>query len=282
MSELRNAKFATTVIGEWIPAPERPVVREAVQAGAALQPKNGQGSTGLALWSSPESMAITRPTWPSKVFVLDEVELPARADARLVMLREPESVRARSYRLLQHRLLARSDPRVIVVTSAEPGEGKTTVAVNLALALADETMARILLVEANLRRPVFAKLFCFEPRESFVGRMAEHREVVPPYSVAAILGTRLQVAALPLSVAPDARLDRLLLGTAIGDLRDVYDYIVIDAASVLESADTDVVAECADGVIVAARSRKSRKDALRRAVRELSPATVLGTVLLDS
>jgi Mrp family chromosome partitioning ATPase len=282
MSELRNAKFATTVIGQWIREPDRPVAHEAAEADAALQPKNGQGPTGLALWSPPVSTAITTRAWPSKVFVLDEVELPARADARLVMLREPESERARSYRLLQHRLLARSDPRVIVVTSAEPGEGKTTVAVNLALALADETMARILLVEANLRRPALAKLFCFEPGESFVGRMAEHREVVPPYSVAAILGTRLQIAALPSSVAPDARLDRLLLGEAIGDLRDAYDYIVIDAASVLESADTDVVAECADGVIVAARSRKSRKNALRRAVRELSPATVFGTVLLDS
>src|SRR6185503_13795789 len=141
MSKLHKPKFTTTVIGEWIRAPEPPEAREAAEpdSGTRAQPRNGNGSTGLALWSPPVSTAMTTRAWPSKVFVLDEVELPARADARLVMLREPESARARSYRLLQHRLLARSNPRVIAVTSAEPGEGKTTVAVNLALALADET-----------------------------------------------------------------------------------------------------------------------------------------------
>jgi len=284
MSELRKHKFTTTVIGEWIRAPAPTSARDAVEpdSGARPRPENGRGSTDLAIWSAPERTAIIPYARASKIFVLDEVELPAHADARLVMLREPESERARSYRLLRHRLLARSDPRVIVVTSASPGEGKTTVAANLALTLADETMARVLLVEANLRRPALADLFRFEPAESFVGRMAESRCAEPPYSVAAILGTRLQVAALPSSVAPDARLDRLLFGAVLGDLRDAYDYIVIDAASVLESADADVVAECADGVIVTARSAKSRKSALGRAVRELSPARVLGAVLLDS
>ncbi|HEX6767497.1 MAG TPA: CpsD/CapB family tyrosine-protein kinase [Polyangiaceae bacterium] len=210
------------------------------------------------------------------------MNLPARPDRRLVMLREPESPRARSYRLLQHRLLTRSDPRVIAVTSAEPGEGKTTCAVNLALSLAEETMARVLLVDANLRRPSLGSLLGFEPSESFVGRMAEYRDATPPYSVAAIMGTRLQVAALPATVPADARLDRMLFAVALNELREVFDYVVIDTSSVLESADADVASECADGVIMAVRARKSKKGALRRAVEQLAPVRVLGTVLLDA
>jgi Mrp family chromosome partitioning ATPase len=216
------------------------------------------------------------------VFILDEVDLPARCDSRLAILREPESARSRSYRLLRHRLLAHSDPRVIAVTSAEPNEGKTTCAANLALALADETMARVLLIETNLRRPALGNLFGYAPSESFVGRMAEYRDATPPYSVAAVLGTRLQVAALPANVAPDARLDRMLLAVALQELREVFDYVVIDSAAVLESADADVACACADGVIVVMRASTSKKANVARAVEQLSPVRVFGTVLIDS
>ena len=281
MSQARS-KFTTTVIGEWIRAPEPPRAVRPEPPAPELE-GNGSASPGLVVWSgAPVQTASLQHVWSSKVFVLDEVDLPARPDPRLVMLREPESARARSFRLLKHRLLARSDPRVITVTSAEPGEGKTTTAVNLALALAEETMARVLLVEANLERPALASLFGFEPRESFVWRMAESRDATPPYSVAALLGTRLQVAALPSHLTSDTRLDRMLLAVALQELREVFDYVVVDAASVLESADADVASECADGVIVTVRAAKSRKSALSGAIRQLAPARVLGTVLLDA
>lgn len=282
MSQAKS-KFTTTVMGEWVRAPgAEPAPRPRIES-------DGNGSTGhgVVVWAgraaAPEPpTAVVRHAWSSKVFILDEVELPRRSDPRLVLLREAESARARSYRLLKHRLFAQSDPRVIAVTSASPGEGKTTCAVNLALCLADETMARVLLVEANLRRPALGELFGYEPSESFVGRMAEYRDATPPYSVAAIIGTRLQVAALPRAVPADARLDRMLLSVAVQELREVFDYVVIDAASVLESADADVATECADGVIVTLRASQSRKSTLRRAVEQLRPARVFGTVLLDS
>ncbi|HVR19160.1 MAG TPA: CpsD/CapB family tyrosine-protein kinase [Polyangiaceae bacterium] len=272
--------------GEWMRAPRlqpEPPNEPEPAFRAQPEPANEGRQPGLVVWSppAPKTTALAN-TWSSKVFILDEVDLPANGDRRLLLLREPESPAARGYRLLRHRLLAHSDPRVIVVTSAEPGEGKTTCAVNLALALAEETMARVLLVEANLRRPALGRVFGYEPSESFVGRMAEYRDATPPYSVAAIIGTRLQVAALPASVPPDARLDRMLLAVALQELREVFDYVVVDAASVLESADADVASVCADGVVVAARASKSRKNTLTRAVEQLSPARVLGTVLLDT
>ena len=74
----------------------------------------------------------------------------------------------------------------------------------------------------------------------------------------------------------------MLLAVALQELREVFDYIVVDAASVLESADADVASVCADGVVVTARSSKSRRHTLTRAVEQLSPARVLGTVLLDA
>jgi Mrp family chromosome partitioning ATPase len=225
---------------------------------------------------------VTTAEWSPRVLVLEEVELQAELDPRLVLLAAPSSPRARGYRSLQHRLVADSDPRVIAVTSAAPGEGKTTCAANLALALAEQSFSRVLLIDANVRRPGLAALFGFEPEDSFIARITSDHRTAPPYLVASVRGTRLHVAALHPNAPDNKRLDRLLLDMAISELRYCYDYIVLDAASVSESADADVVGECADAVVLAARARHTRKRALQRAVEQLKPTAVLGVVLLDA
>jgi len=236
----------------------------------------------LALWPGPARSAeivVHRGAARRDVHCIG---LPAVLDDRFVMLREPESARARSYRLLRHRLLALADPRIVAVTSARSGEGKTSCGLNLAFALAEDAMVRVLLLEANLRRPILGRLFGFDPEESIVENIVRYVEVGPPYPVTSIAGTRVDVAALPTAPLPDARLDRTLFAGVLCDLRTAYDYIVIDAGSVLESADADVVGECSSGVVLTARAGRSRATDLRRAASQLSPASVLGTVLLDS
>src|SRR4051812_33115113 len=71
---------------------------------------------------------------------------PVDPDHRLILLRDPDSARAASFRVLRHRLEQRGNPRTIAVTSAEEGEGKTTCAANLAMALGECERARVLLV----------------------------------------------------------------------------------------------------------------------------------------
>src|SRR5438477_583444 len=90
---------------------------------------------------------------------------PADPDERLILVRDPDSARAASFRVLRHRLQEKGDPRVIAVTSAGPREGKTTCAVNLALALGECGRAKVLLIEANLWTPALAPLFGFMPPE---------------------------------------------------------------------------------------------------------------------
>jgi Mrp family chromosome partitioning ATPase len=238
-------------------------------------------SAELAVWSNRTQPDALAPSPPPAVVGVEYVALPKVLDERLVLLREPESARARSYRLLRHRLLSDSDPRIVAVSSSRPSEGKTTCALNLALALAEDTLVSVLLVEANLLRPSIGKIFGFDPITSVVENLARFSDVGPPYPVGAILGTRLHISALPQSV-PDARLDRTQFSVALLELRQVYDYIVIDAAAVFESADADVIGECSNGVVLTTRARASRATDLRRAIDQLAPATVLGTVLLDA
>jgi Mrp family chromosome partitioning ATPase len=73
-----------------------------------------------------------------------------------------------------------------------------------------------------------------------------------------------------------------LFGAALHELRSAYDYIVIDTAAVLEGADADIAGECADGVILVTRTQTSRRSALARAVKQLGPARIFGSVLFDT
>jgi hypothetical protein len=106
-------------------------------------------------------------------------------------------------------------------------------------------------------------------------------ETTPRYPVIALREPRLHVASAAACVAHNGVLDRLLLDVALRDLREAYEYIVVDTASVLESADADVACECADGVLVVARAATSRRGPLQRALAQIHPATICGLVLLD-
>lgn len=290
MAQLNRPKFTSTIINaDWTAAKRAENGGHTLKMNALPQNVATPPARSTALVTRPAvfKAAIVQRDWsPSATVTAEGVELPTALDRRFVVLREPSSVQARSYRLLQHRLanhrsMPQGSTQIIAVTSAKPGEGKTTCAINLALALAEASSARVLLIEANLSRPALGSLFGIAP-SSFMDRLVQHLDATPPYPVAAVCGSRLQVAALRSTPPQSFRLDRALLQSALKGLRRCYDHIIIDAASVLESADVDVVSSCVDGVVVTARAGKSNKSAVQSAVTQLRPATVLGVVLLDT
>jgi len=236
------------------------------------------------------ALAQSRPAVLTRVDVNDVVPTPrivvasaeqgGRPDPRCVMLHEPASAQARSYRLLRHKLLTGADPRIVAVTSAERGEGKTTCAINLALCIAEETLASVLLLEATSSRPSLTRAFgmarLHASRAEAVGEPARTLQ----HHALSLSWSRLHVGSASACSREGAGLDRLLLRVALDELRSAYDYVVVDTASVLESADADVVCECADGVLVATRAGTSRRGPLERALDQLRPATISGVVLL--
>ena len=232
---------------------------------------------------APAPQAITTFAWTTPpVSIVEEVQLLDEPDARLVVLRAPDSPQARAYRLLQHRLTAQGEPRVFAVTSAARGEGKTTCAANLALVLSEESLSRVLLVEANLVRPGVAELFGFEPADSFMTKLLRSEDAAPPHAVASVSQIRLQLAAVHPDVAHGKRVDRTLLAEALRELKNSYDYIVLDCVAASESADATSVCACADAAVVVARAGKSRKADLHKTVEQLLPARVAGVVLIDT
>jgi Mrp family chromosome partitioning ATPase len=203
-------------------------------------------------------------------------------DRRLSLVLDPDSERSAAFRVLRHHLLEVGRPQCVVVSSAKAGEGKTTVAMNLALSLAECGRAKVLLVETHVRRPQLAGAFKFVPPWCFAEQLAAHRQQpMLPWSLVEIPQLWLHVAAINPRIEKTQLLDGPAFAIAIERLRLAgYDHIVVDAPPVLGSADVNLLADAADAVLMVVRSRQSTTRDLRRAIDQIGAAKVAGTVLI--
>ncbi|HEU4726571.1 MAG TPA: CpsD/CapB family tyrosine-protein kinase [Kofleriaceae bacterium] len=206
-----------------------------------------------------------------------------RPDPRLTLMIEPDSERSAAFRVLRHHLLELGRPQVVIVSSPQPGDGKTTTAVNLALALAECGRSRTLLVETHVRRPQLTSIFKFVPPWCFAEQLAAHRhQPTMPWSMIDIPQLWLHVAAINPRITQTQLLDGPAFAIAMERLRAAgYDHIVVDAPPVLGSADVNLMADAADTVVFALRARRSTTRDLQRALDQLGPSKVAGTVLLE-
>jgi Mrp family chromosome partitioning ATPase len=226
-----------------------------------------------------------RPNEPPPEIGLTQHHLPDDAvpDARLILHLEPDSERAAQFRVLRHHLLEVGRPQVVVVTSAKNGEGKTTAAINLALALAECGRAKVLLVETHLRRPQLASVFRFVPPWCFAEQLAAHRhQPLLPWGLVDIPQLWLHVAAVNPRSEATQLLDAPAFAIAMERLRlGGYDHIVIDAPPVSGTAEVNLLQDAADGVLLVARGRTTTARDMRRTIEQITATKVLGTVLLE-
>ena len=206
-----------------------------------------------------------------------------KLDRRLALVIDPDSDRSAAFRVLRHHLLELGRPQVIVVSSSQPAEGKTTTAVNIALALAECNRAKVLLVETHLRRPQLASVFQLVPPWCFAEQLAAHRhQPMLPWSLIDIPQLWLHVAAINPRIEKTQLLDGPAFAIAMERLRlGGYEHIVVDAPSVLGSADVNLMADAADAVVLALRARRSTTRDLRRSIEQIGANKVAGTVLVQ-
>jgi Mrp family chromosome partitioning ATPase len=205
----------------------------------------------------------------------------------LAILRDGWPEVSASLRVIRHRLeLLRSRGMgTFAVTSARGQEGKSTLATQLALVLTEAQRARVLLVEASMHRPALARLLGLQVPAGlgFSTQIAQRlRGGLEPWTVLA-LGPAMHVLAESETEPghPDA-LYSTHFRSAVERLARCYDWVIVDAPSVLGSGDANVVEEVVDGMIVAARSRASRAVDLRAAIRQLGDRKAVGVVLWDA
>jgi len=187
--------------------------------------------------------------------------------AELIAQLRPNSEAAECYRSLRTSILLSaldSPPKVLLITSPLPQEGKTTTSVNVAIVLAQRG-SRVLLVDADLRRPGVHRAFGFDrkPGLSTVLTGTTTAESVmrtyPPVPNLSIL------SAGPQPPQPAELLDGNKMRSLIAQWRNDFDHVIIDTPPALSVTDPVILSVEADSIILVIRSGKTTKDALRRA-----------------
>ncbi|MCL4190402.1 MAG: CpsD/CapB family tyrosine-protein kinase, partial [Thermoguttaceae bacterium] len=195
---------------------------------------------------------------------------------------QPESPTAEAYRGLRTSLLysaRRSDYRTVQVTSAHPGEGKTTLAANLAISVA-QSGKRVLLVDADFRRPKVSKIFGLDDSAGLATVLSGQSELCDSVRETPIVGL-WALPCGPLPANPAELLSSAEFAELLDVLREQYDFVIIDTPPLLPVSDPAIVASHADTVILVMRLTKGARDAAIQATEILAglDAEMLGVVV---
>ncbi len=187
---------------------------------------------------------------------------------------------AEQYRMIRTKILHMPKrPRTLVVSSAGRGDGKTTTSLNIAGVLALKKGERVILVEADLRRPSLGPLLGLEPRPGLAEFLEEKCSLDD-----AIVQVE-QIPGLYLLLAGSARLNPAeLLDSEIWrglcqTLRAEFTFIVLDAPPVAGVADYELLQDAADGIILVARPDHTSRPFLRSAYAAANKEKLIGVVL---
>jgi exopolysaccharide transport family protein len=192
---------------------------------------------------------------------------PAKEVVETVTQIRPQSQMAESYRALRTSLLLSNlgaPPKVIMVTSARPQEGKTTTSINTAIVLAQKGV-RVLLVDADLRRPSVHKALGMGPRSGLSNVLTGSATLQQTITTSPILPNLLIIPAGTPPPNPAELLASSNMRDLIAELRQQFDHIVIDTPPTLSVTDAVVLSPRADATILVIRSGHTTKQALRRA-----------------
>jgi capsular exopolysaccharide synthesis family protein len=204
-----------------------------------------------------------------------------RAQAPLVLDDGLGSVSAEEYRQLRTSLqFVNSDRRakVMVVTSSVPGEGKSTTAANLAIAIA-RSGQRVALVDADLRKPVLGKLFGLEQSAGLVDVVRGRAAVDDVLQRWGAFDLSVLTAGGTTSI-PSELLGTVATSRLVTDLRARFDTVIIDSPPLVPVTDAAIVSTLADGVVLVVRPSKATKADFQRSLTSLERvhANVLGLV----
>jgi len=203
-------------------------------------------------------------------------------DTRLVSLTAPASFAAEQYqglRLSMERLARARGVKAIAVSSPAAGDGKTVTAINLAVALARGSDERVLLIDADLRRPSVATLLAMTAAGAGLADALADGHTRIADVVQTLDACNLDVVP---AGTPRAGISQLLrsprLDAFLQEARRRYAFIVLDTAPLLPVFDAALIARSVDGVVMVVSANRTPRKLLGEALNMLDASKVLGIV----
>ncbi|BFK82367.1 CpsD/CapB family tyrosine-protein kinase [Clostridium baratii] len=198
-----------------------------------------------------------------------------------VLEKQPKSVEAESYRILRTNIMYSSfDKKIkrILVTSSEPGEGKSTTSGNLALAFAQDEK-KVILIDCDLRKPSLHKKFRISNNRGLSDVIIDRDKLNKCIQKRTEYLDILTAGKIPPN--PSEMLGSQAMSSLLDELSNIYDVIILDSPPVLAVTDAQILSTKVDGTVLVVRAEKTKKDTVLAAkgVLDKVNANILGTVL---
>jgi len=211
-------------------------------------------------------------------------------DKSIVVLDDLDTLITDRYRLLFAKLdlVSRKEAKkVIAITSALKGEGKTTTTSNLAVVSARDFGKRVLLIDGDFKNPSVSKTFGISKTPGLTNVIAEEcplSSVLKKGPVERLdilpIGGRIQTDGSQLTRKEEGHIwTGNGIKSILNNVRETYDYIWIDAPPILPLFDMSVISETVDGILIVIRTGETSEPVLSQAVKSLNSDKVIGSVL---
>ncbi len=223
----------------------------------------------IPLMEATERKALVKPGWLSQ--------------RRPFLLQRPNSREAEALRGLFTSVtlsFPEDEAHVLLIASAAPSEGKTTIAVNLAVALA--RTKKTCIVDADLRKPGLAAIFGIERQHGLAEVLCDYSSVEDALTPVPGLPN---LTMLPVGVVPGEASELLTasrMRSVLLSLRQQFEYVVVDSPPIIPYADARAISSLVDGVILVGRSGVTTRESIKRSLellQEVHSAPVLEVVL---
>jgi protein-tyrosine kinase len=268
-------------------------LRKSVQENSDVakpRPSKVEALSGLFEGAPPLGTAVEEPVEFKDLdldgfgqLIRDAREIPfdPPADALLVHPAKPREAPSEEFRTLRTRLnhlQTVQSLRTVVITSASPAEGKSFTAANLAITQAQLAGKRVLLADFDFRRPNIHKPFqidCSPGITDYLVGQATLGDIIQK-----VAGLNLYLMTAGDSVPNPLELLNLReCKNLIDQMRDHFDWVILDSPPLLFAADANLLASMCDGIILVVRIGATTFDAVSRAIPSLSENNVLGVVV---
>jgi capsular exopolysaccharide synthesis family protein len=255
------------------------------EAETGISPTLLDPDTFLA--AAPAAVVRPQPIEPAELGMpwgdIKTVPVGVGENSRVVALTETNHLGAEKFRLLRVRLRnlrEQQNLRSLVITSAVPNDGKTLVAMNLAVALSKHTDEKILLLEGDLRKPMSGQRLGVTGVPG-LGEWAQQDEHISQFIYRF---EQMQLWILPAG-SPSDNPVRILQSPRFLDtykeLTAAFDWIIIDAPPLVPMADVSYWSRHADGLLLVVRKGKTPKPILKKGLETLDNPKLVGVVLND-
>jgi protein-tyrosine kinase len=233
----------------------------------------------LSLFVEKAVLSREEPTLKFPKEEMKGLRLPPREEAPVLIAR-PDSFPAEEFRKLKTQIFLRlpTPPHFILVTSAVPQEGKTMVAVNLALAISHEIHKKAILIDGDLRKPSIR----LEGYPNSKG-LSDYLLNQTPLSEILLNSEAENLQVIPSGHSTEKSAELIgskRMSELFGSLREFGDdtFVVIDSPPILSTAEPTLLSKMVDGVILVVMGNRTPRESVRRAVKSIDLKKIIGIV----